>query len=42
MAKDLAKQYDPKDVEDRTYKFWLDGKYFHAEVDANKEPYTIF
>ncbi len=41
MAKDLAKQYDPKDVEDRTYKFWLDGKYFHAECDPEKEPYTI-
>ncbi len=41
MAKDLAKVYDPGDVEDRIYKFWLDGKYFHAEVDANKEPYTI-
>ncbi len=41
MAKDLAKQYDPKDVEDRTYKFWLDGKYFHAKCDPDKEPYTI-
>ena len=41
MAKDLAKVYDPGEVEDRIYKFWLDGKYFHAEVDANKEPYTI-
>ena len=41
MAKDLAKQYDPKDVEDRIYKFWLDGKYFHAKCDADKKPYTI-
>ena len=41
MAKDLAKQYDPKDVEDRTYKFWLDGNYFHAECDPEKESYTI-
>ncbi len=41
MAKELAKVYDPGEVEDRIYKFWLDGKYFHAEVDANKEPYTI-
>ena len=31
MAKELAKQYDPKDVEDRTYKFWCDNKYFHAK-----------
>ena len=41
MAKDLAKVYDPGEVEDRIYDFWLDGKFFHAEVDANKEPYTI-
>ena len=41
MAKDLAKQYDPKDVEDRIYQFWLDGKYFHAKCDPDKKPYTI-
>ncbi len=41
MAKELAKQYDPKNVEDRIYKTWLDGKYFHAEVDEKKNPYTI-
>ena len=41
MVKDLAKQYDPKDVEDRIYKFWLDGKYFHAKCDPEKKPYTI-
>ena len=41
MAKDLAKQYDPKDVEDRTYKFWLDGKFFHAKCDPEKQAYTI-
>ena len=41
MAKDLAKQYDPKDVEDRTYKFWCDKNYFHAEVNPEKKPYTI-
>ncbi len=41
MAKELAKQYDPKNVEDRIYSSWLDGKYFHAEVDEKKNPYTI-
>ncbi len=41
MAKELAKQYDPKNVEDRIYKFWLDGKYFHAEPDESKKAYTI-
>ena len=41
MAEELAKVYDSGEVEDRIYKFWLDGNFFHAEVDANKEPYTI-
>lgn len=41
MAKELAKQYDPKEVEDRLYQFWLDGKYFHAEPNPEKKPYTI-
>ena len=41
MQKELAKQYDPKNVEDRTYKFWLDGKYFHAKCEPDKKPYTI-
>ncbi|MBQ8028485.1 MAG: valine--tRNA ligase [Clostridia bacterium] len=41
MAKELAKQYDPKDVEDRIYQMWLDGNYFHAECDVEKKPYTI-
>lgn len=41
MAKELAKQYNPSDVEDRTYKFWCDNKYFHAEVNPDKKPYTI-
>lgn len=41
MAKELAKQYDPSEVEDRTYKFWCDKKYFHAVVNPDKKPYTI-
>lgn len=41
MAKDLAKQYNPAEVEDKTYKFWLDNKYFHATVNPDKKPYTI-
>ena len=32
MAKELDKQYSPQNVEDRTYKFWCDHKYFHAAV----------
>ena len=41
MAKELAKTYNPAEVEDRIYKFWLDGKYFHANIDESKKPYTI-
>ncbi|MCH5315231.1 MAG: valine--tRNA ligase [Eubacterium sp.] len=41
MAKELEKQYNPSDVEDRTYKFWVDNKYFHADVKSDKKPYTI-
>ena len=41
MKKELAKTYDPKDIEDRLYKKWLDKKYFHAKVDKTKKPFTI-
>ncbi len=41
MAKELDKQYSPQNVEDRTYKFWCEHKYFHAEVNPDKKPYTI-
>lgn len=36
MAKDLEKQYNPADVEDRTYQFWVDNGYFHADVKSIK------
>lgn len=39
--KELAKQYNPNEVEDRIYEMWMKGNYFHAEVNANKKPYTI-
>ena len=41
MAKELAKQYNPKEVEDRIYTSWLDGKYFHAKREEGKKTYTI-
>ncbi len=41
MRKELAKTYDPHGLEDRIYQKWLDKKYFHAEVDKNKKPFTI-
>ncbi len=39
--KELAKTYDPKDIEDRLYSMWQDKKYFHANVNPDKKPYTI-
>ncbi len=39
--KELAKQYNPEEVEDRIYDMWLKGHYFHAEVNSNKKPFTI-
>ncbi len=39
--KELAKQYNPEEVEDRIYDMWLKGHYFHAEVNPNKKPFTI-
>ncbi len=45
--KTLAKVYDPSEVEDRIYDFWLKGGWFHAEAHAKdengveKKPYTV-
>ncbi|MBQ5430952.1 MAG: valine--tRNA ligase [Lachnospiraceae bacterium] len=37
----LAKTYDPKEIEDRLYQKWEDNGYFHAQVDRDKKPFTI-
>ena len=41
MATEMNKTYNPSEIEDRLYKKWLDKKYFHAEVDRSKKPFTI-
>ncbi len=41
MSKELAKTYDPSGMEERIYQRWLEKKYFHAEVDPDKKPFTI-
>ncbi len=41
MARELPKIYDPKEVESSIYQMWEDGKYFHAERDESKKPFTI-
>ena len=41
MAKELEKNYSPADIEQRLYDKWVENKYFHAEVDRSKKPFTI-
>ena len=41
MARELPKTYDPKDVENRLYRFWSESGYFHTERDPEKKPFTI-
>lgn len=41
QMKELEKTYNPADIEDRLYRKWEDKKYFHAEVDRSKKPFTI-
>lgn len=37
----LPPKYNHQEVEADMYQFWLDGKYFQATRDENKQPYTI-
>ena len=41
MAKELEKNYNPSEIEGRLYQKWLDNKYFHAQVNRDKKPFTI-
>lgn len=41
MSRELAKTYEPKGMEDRIYQKWMDKKYFHAEADRSRKPFTI-
>jgi len=38
---DIPKAYNPRDVEDKWYKYWYDHNLYHSEVDETKTPYTI-
>ena len=40
MGKELAKTYDPKQIEEKLYEKWCENKYFHAEVDRSRKPFT--
>lgn len=37
---EIASKYNPAEVEDKWYKYWLENKFFHSEPDS-REPYTI-
>ena len=41
MSKQLEKTYNPKEIESKLYEKWCEKKYFHAEVDHSKTPFTI-
>ncbi len=41
MSKELAKTYEPSEIEDRLYAKWMEKNYFHAEIDKSKKPFTI-
>ncbi len=40
-SEEIPKHYNPKNVEDRWYQFWVEGGYFNADVNPEKTPYTI-
>ena len=40
MNKELAITYNPKEIEEKLYEKWCENKYFHAEVDRSKKPFT--
>ena len=39
--KELDKTYNPSEIEGRIYDKWMEKKYFHAEVNRDKKPFTI-
>ena len=40
MSKNLEKTYNPKEIEPKLYEKWCENKYFHAEVDRSRKPFT--
>ncbi len=37
---EIASKYNPSEVEDKWYKYWMDNKFFHSEPDS-REPFTV-
>jgi len=38
---DIPKAYDPAQVEDKWYKYWIDNDIFNSDIDETKKSYTI-
>ena len=38
---EIPKAYDPLQVEDKWYKYWIDNGIFNSDIDETKKPYTI-
>lgn len=39
--KELEKNYNPSEIEEKLYRKWLNNRYFHAEPNPDKKPFTI-
>ena len=37
----IATNYNPKESEEKWYKYWMDHKLFHSEVDNSRQPYCV-
>ncbi len=37
----MDKSYNPTSIEDKNYNLWIDNKYYKAEPDKNKIPFSI-
>lgn len=37
----IAKTYNPSEIEDKWYQYWLDHKFFKSTPNPSKEPFTI-
>ena len=40
MGQNLEKNYNPKEIESKLYEKWCENKYFHAEIDRDRKPFT--
>jgi len=38
---DLPSKYNPKETENKWYKHWEEKRYFHADCDSGKKPYSV-